>query len=101
MVHLVERRDRQHDNKRRTMSFAFAVRAHCSAVQFDEVTHDRQTESHAAMLPAGLLIRLAETIENVRQKLRRDSLTSVADDNLEMRVHPLRTNLHAPATRRE
>jgi hypothetical protein len=53
-------------------------------MKLDEMTHNRQTKSHASVLPAGLLIRLAKSIENVREKLRRNTLTRVAHDDLEM-----------------
>src|SRR5690242_18553384 len=83
------------------MSFAVTLGAHAATVQLNQMTHNRQPESHAAMLPARLLIRLPEAIENVWQKVGCNALAGIADHDLEMRVHSLRTNLDPPAARRE
>ena len=88
-VDLINRRDRQHHRKCRAFIVALTAGANASAVHLDEVANDRESESHTAMLPAGLLIRLPETIEHVRQEVRRNTLTSIADDYLEMRIYSL------------
>jgi hypothetical protein len=53
-------------------------------MHLDQMTDDRQSQAHATMLTAGFLIRLPESIENMRQKVTCDPLARIADDDLEM-----------------
>src|ERR1700752_3805497 len=97
-IYTIDRTDRQHDGESRAAAFAFTHRAHSPAVHFNQMTHDREAESHAAMLATRFLTRLSEPIEDVRQKIRRDALAGVANNDLQMRINTLGTNLHPPAS---
>ena len=55
------------------------VASHRAAVQLREVLHDRQAEPEAAVFARDRAVRLAERIEDVRQKLRRDAAAFVAN----------------------
>ena len=68
-VDLIDRRDGQRYRERCALALAFTIRADRSSVHLDQVTDDCQSQSHATMLPAGFLIGLSKTIENVRQKV--------------------------------
>ena len=50
-----------------------------SAVQLDEVTHDRQSEPEPAVLPADRAVGLAEPLEDERQKVGGDARAVVGD----------------------
>jgi hypothetical protein len=64
-INVVNRSDRQLDRERCALAHTFADRANSSAMKFHQVTHDRETQSHAAMLTAGFLVGLTEAIENM------------------------------------
>ena len=63
--------------ERRSLSLAAAVGRHASAMQLDEMTPDRQTESEAAVLPRRAAVGLPEPFEDVRQKCRSDAVAGV------------------------
>jgi hypothetical protein len=58
-------------------------------VQFDDVFDQRQSEAQAAVRSGAGTVR-PETIDDMREQLGRDSLTRVADDQLDERGHTLR-----------
>jgi len=50
-------------------------------VEFHQVTHDRQPQAEAAVLPADRSIRLSEAVEHMRQKSAVDTGAIVFDRN--------------------
>src|SRR5262249_31172868 len=90
------------DRERRALSRSGAVYLHAAAVQLDQVPHDREAESDAALaLAAADILRLPEALEHVRQELRRDALAGVADDDPHLRALALEAELDPSAARRE
>jgi hypothetical protein len=51
-------------------------------VHLGELAHQRQTDAEASLGPARRAVRLAEALENVRQKCRGDPLARVAHRDL-------------------
>jgi hypothetical protein len=74
------------DSERRTLALAFARRLNGTAVQCDEVLHDREPESEPAE-PRGGGIALSEPLEDMGEKGRRNTPTGVAyGDRCTLRV---------------
>src|SRR5918912_170719 len=63
------------------------------------MAYDGEAKAHPAVLARCALVRLAEAVEDVRQKLRRDPDAGVADRDLNVRVHALQPDLYPPAPR--
>src|SRR5690242_8784360 len=98
----LERRQRQRDGERRAEPGAGALDGHASAVQLDQVADDREAEPDAALArPASYVLRLAERLEHVRQKLRRDAAAGVGDDDAHVARVALEAELDLAAGRRE
>src|SRR5262245_18537667 len=85
---------RQLDTKRRTGPASVAVNLDRPDMHFDELLGDRQTETEPAVLACDARITLAETLEHIWKKFRRDADAGVADDQLEVRIGVLQANLH-------
>ena len=60
-----------------------AGRPDASAVIFDNLLYDRKPDAATALGRISRRIRPVETIENIRQIFRRDSLSVVLDDDLD------------------
>ena len=63
-----------------------AGRPDASAVIFDNLLYDRKPDAAAALGRISRRIRPVETVENIRQIFRRDSLSVVLDDDLDVLV---------------
>src|SRR5207247_2382683 len=61
----------------------------------------RQAEAQTSLGAGRTVFGLPEAVEDNRQEPGRDPDARVADDDLDVRVHALEVNLHAPALRRE
>ena len=72
-----------------------------SAVQRHEVPHDGQAEAEAGLLAHGAVVELAETLEDVRQKLGTDALPGVGDAKDRFAFGTVQRNAHASALGRE
>src|SRR5262245_22185802 len=77
---------RQRDGKSRPLAFTGALRAHRAAVKFDDVSHDGQPQPQPAVFAIGGLALLAEAIEDMRKKVRADTLPIIAHCDLDLRV---------------
>ena len=75
---LRSRGNRKSDRKRCAVIGSVALRLDVTAVQLDEVAHDRQAEAHAAVRARRGRVRLAEAFEHVREELGRDADARVA-----------------------
>jgi hypothetical protein len=87
---------RKHYRESRPFTYAATRSRHCAAVQFNQVTDNRQPEAKPAMRASKAGVRLPETLEGVRQKLRADPLPVIAYGNFYLRVTPPQMNLHPP-----
>src|SRR5262249_12081981 len=79
-------------------------RARClnrAAVHLDHITDDGQTEAQAAILACRCAVRLPESIEDIRQKMRINSHSRIGDGNLDLIVGPAQPRLDTPALIRE
>jgi hypothetical protein len=76
--------DRQRDREGRAFAKPLARGARRPAVQLDYVTHNGESQSQSTLLAACTTVLLPEVFENVRQKLRRDPLPVVGDDDLDV-----------------
>ncbi len=74
-------RNRQANAEPRAESLALAVRMNLTAVKFDEVTRDGQTESEAAVPPCRSAVALPEAVEDEWQQLGSDTRSGVFDVN--------------------
>jgi hypothetical protein len=70
LIKLFRDRQRKLDFKRRSQSFARTLGADRPAMHFDQVSHDRQPESQAAMFPGDAAVSLSKPVENIRQEFR-------------------------------
>ena len=66
-------------------------------MQFGELLDDRKPQAQSAVLARGRCIGLAEALEDVREKLRRDAHAGVADADLHVRFDALHEQLDASA----
>src|SRR4029079_63478 len=82
---------------------------HCAAarcfyravVRLDEIPHDGQSETEAAV-PAGRgAVRLAERFEDARQQIWRNALARVRDDELRAAARAAQLDVHGAAFGRE
>src|SRR5262245_8870820 len=80
---------------------ALARRRDCAAVQFNQMFYERQPKTYPAVPPTAGRVGLSETIEDERQELRLDALTSVADRDPDMLGVALHLQLDPPAFGRE
>jgi hypothetical protein len=64
----------------RALSFSEAFDVNRATVQFHQMTHDRQPQAEASMLPHSRPVRLSKALEDEGQKLRADTLTGAADE---------------------
>src|SRR5688500_7284344 len=100
-IHLINPRHRQLNCEGCALPCPGTFCFNRATVQFNQVPDDRQAEAHTTVLPASTLVRLTEPVEHERQEIRRDALTGIANNNLDLRVHSLQANLHTSAARSE
>src|SRR5262245_35353877 len=65
------------------------------------MAHDGESQSQSTLMTVRPTVLLPEALEDVRQKLRLDPLPVVGDGDLDVRIGALKSDLHAPAIRRE
>src|SRR5262249_41275312 len=70
-------------------------------MHLDDVTRDGQAETQTAVFPRGRAVGLAETLEDVRQKLRLDADAGIADRDLDLAFDAPKPRFDAPAFIRE
>src|SRR5262249_60075331 len=68
--------------ERAPLSNSRALRPDRAAMQLDEMTDDRETETEAALRPGRRRVGLPEALEDVRQKGGIDATTTVHDLDL-------------------
>ena len=98
---LVGKPNGQRDGECRAAPLTFAPHAHGTAVQLDEMAHDREAEAEAAILTRARALRLAEAIEDVRQELHTDAGARVRNDDARLAWPRLEGHVDAAARRRE
>src|SRR6266436_2255333 len=91
----------QLDHEGRAAPFPRTLGEDDPPVELDEMAHEREPEPQPAVGPRTAAIALAETVEDEREKLRRDPLSRIADEQLDMRADLLQLDLDPPALRRE
>src|SRR5580765_4933730 len=77
--------NRQLHDERGTLSLASAGSRNGPAMQFNQLAGDGQSQSETTVL-SGPRLRLRKSFEDVRQKVRSDPNTRVADGRLHLRV---------------
>src|SRR5512134_1480384 len=65
------------------------------------MAHQSQAEAEPGMRAGARAVPLMEALEEMGQLLLGDSLSGVADDDLDMRIGTLQMDLHSTALRRE
>jgi hypothetical protein len=60
------------------------------------VANDGQAQAETAVLPFAGTVGLPKTVENVRQKFRRDAFAVVGDDDFDVRIDLFEPHLHFP-----
>ena len=66
-------------------SFPLALHANRAAMQLDKLLNDRQPQAQAAVLSPNRRVGLAETVEDIRQKVIGNARAVIAHDDLDMR----------------
>src|SRR2546426_7306102 len=80
------RHERQSDPERRPFSLAVARRMDRPAMQFDDVTRNREPQPEAVVLPRDPSISLSESLEHKGQENKTDTADRVATDHDGVRV---------------
>ena len=75
---------RQEHRERRSGSTAGAGGANRSAMQFNELLAECQTQTQPAMLSRKASVSLTEQVEHARQERRRNAHPAIADDGLQL-----------------
>src|SRR2546423_7972933 len=88
---------RQSNRKATALSVARAFRTNRSVVRFNEALHQGQPKAKPAMRARLGSIFLAKAIEDKRQKVRSDALTSILDTHERILVGRFADDLHDPA----
>src|SRR5688572_33068584 len=70
------------DAQLRPVPDTFRFGTHHSAVQFGQLFYQRETDAESALPSRTARVALPENLKHVRQKLGRDSLTGVLDNEL-------------------
>ncbi len=65
-------------------------------MQFDDVTHDSQAESRPSVSSGGRAVALAESIEDIRQKIRVNTNARIGNGDLDMIAGLAQCNLDCP-----
>src|SRR6185503_14851746 len=91
----------QAHRKLRTLVVTGAVSQYSAAMQFDEMSHDREPQSEAAISSRRRSVSLPETIEHVWQEVRIDPDTRVVHNDLDMRIDALQRHLDEAALARK
>ena len=86
----------QPDAKRRTFLAPAADGVDGAAMQLDEMPHDREAKADAAVFARGPAVRLPESFEDVRNKIRCNAGSCVADHDLHVRIHTLERTFRPP-----
>src|SRR5581483_2734939 len=98
---IVRHEQRQADDECRAAPDARTEYLHRTAMQFHEVPDDAQAESKAGVGTRRAAVGLAETVEDEREKTRRDAFAGIAHRQLAVRVDTFEPDLHFPAARGE
>src|SRR5712691_3216024 len=85
----------------RSSTRSIAFNEHFTAVGVQDVAHDRQTQTEAALRAHQRAVGLPVCFKGFRQMLRGDTDPGVSDRNFEMSTVLFRTDAHEPARRRE
>src|SRR5438445_9336275 len=93
--------EREADDERGALALPFALRLDGAAVQLDEVARDREAETEPAVRARERGIGLAEFVEHVREKARRNADAGVRDSQLRVARDGARVDPHGAAARRE
>ena len=70
---------REPDAERGAFAFAFADRLDGSAMHFDNMSRDGQTQPESTVAARQAAVGLAKPFEHVRQEFRRDADACIAD----------------------
>src|SRR6185437_13312531 len=73
----------------------------CAVVQFDQSAGDREPEPQSAVTARDGRVSLTETIEDFRNKLRRDSIAIILDSDRDLVFGECGLHLDCTALRRE
>src|SRR5690606_4774033 len=72
-----------------------------SAMQFDELLHDRETEAESPVAASHRGVGLSKPLENVRQELRRNPFAGVAYRDFQVGIHTFEKHLNPASLRCE
>src|SRR2546425_7419208 len=92
---------REVDREDRPATLPRALGTHDTAVELDDVAHDREAEPEAAVSAADRCLALPEAVEHEREELRSNALACIADPDARRRVGALQSDIDAAAHRRE
>ena len=97
----LERAHRNAHHEPRSLPLAFAVRLDRATVQLDQMFHDSKAQPQAAMHTGDGCISLPEPLEDVREKIWRDTFAGILDGDVDVRILALQPHMHPPALRCE
>ena len=85
----------------RSLALAIARGMHGASVHFDDVPHDRQSDTQSGGLTRGARVGLSKTVKDMRQEFGTDAHARVADDDLDVGIDPFNPYLYPTILRRE
>src|SRR5262249_61828148 len=94
-----QRRKRHREG--RTPALAVARRPDGSAVQLDDMPHDRQSDAESSVAARAGAVRLPEAFEEMGQELGRDALAGIDHAEQDVAAHSAETYLASPPAGRE
>src|SRR6185369_15860334 len=94
-------RRRQLDRDRRSALEALALGPAAAAVELDQIAHDAQAETEAAVAARRRAIRLPESIEDVRKEVGLDAGAVVLHDQREQALGALEPHVDVAVLRSE
>src|SRR3954453_11118702 len=92
---------REPDHEACALIAARTVGGHPASVQVDQVTHDRETQTEAALRARGAAVSLPEAIEHVREKRGIDPDAGIGDGDLYAFVLLIHGDVDSSAARGE
>ena len=87
--------------ERRSLSLPVTRRVDGTTVHLDDVPHNRQPEPQSRGVARQSSLRLSKPFEHVRQEVRTNTDTGVADDDIDVRIHAFDPDLDASLLWRE
>src|SRR5215470_7509422 len=93
--------NRKRDCKGSALAFARAIGLDCTSVQLNQMLHNSEPETKAAIFAIGRSLCLAEAVKHIWQELPVDSYAGIADGELKVLIPALHGDIDGTGSRCE